>query len=762
MTAFVRRACARGGGACRRPFLLRRRRAPARTFALSAAQVRGTASVLRDDARATLSPAIGLVTLHANALVGNLVRADFARDDGGAGDDGGLAQTGVLARDLFFQRDESEPPAATRSRSRVAYHLTPTRLGHLAGMATDGVARTADDIEAVLATLGVVGVKKRKSGRRVAVDGELTQISMVRFVRMFQLAAAAHRGAGAGAMSPAMPLLLRFLWQRASSKRDLLDFLLAAEQYRPVFRDDDGGGSAAALRHDADAQRAWCESEFSRDDLADTAPGGAVERAALQLLGGGGGGDAGRDLELVAAGLSSAHAFKPVVKLRRHTYNGADDRADCVEVVVREIVDLLIFDSQRNRLDGAGRLPPGASAAIRAFYDEHGGVRGDDDGEAEEFVRSKAWFEVCAGLPAPVEYTSASDGAQGDYELIPTVANVCRVLGTLLFGDAGFTNLDAFARAWEAAAVARGDGDGDGGTVRLRCAEHGRLYRAPGSEEATRRESGALGFDGGNHSIEFELEVLHNMAIVRHLRHDVAWAVQPREAALRQWLAGDGEPPLAAALRPALLSGDAMIAGFLERRNDERAPTRAQILEAWFQTRWGADRKSLSTLERTSLVSCAPGGHLFSTTAQEALAEDGRQVRRVVALLAARAESEQEEEQEGDDAADEVAFVTQLLRWAFAKLPEDGLSATASLELGRLLCRLHPAALAAAMPCEDGAKNALLFAIVRHGALGRGLARSIRDAGGGVVAVATLLGFRVAGGGQRGAGGRVVDGQTRN
>ena len=46
-----------------------------------------------------------------------------------------------LARELFFQRDRSEPPAITRSRSRAAYYLTPTRLGHMVGMRASSSCR---------------------------------------------------------------------------------------------------------------------------------------------------------------------------------------------------------------------------------------------------------------------------------------------------------------------------------------------------------------------------------------------------------------------------------------------------------------------------------------------------------------------------------------------------------------------------------------------------------------------------------------------
>ena len=89
--------------------------------------------------------------------------------------------------------------------------------------------------------------------------------------------------------------------------------------------------------------------------------------------------------------------------------------------------------------------------------------------------------------------------------------------------------------------------------------------------------------------------MLHNLAIVRHLRHDVAWAVAPRAAALAAWLddggaagaagaaQGPGPTRFAAALRPALLSGDALLVA-LERAataaGGGAAPSRARLREA--------------------------------------------------------------------------------------------------------------------------------------------------------------------------------------
>ncbi len=116
---------------------------------------------------------------------------------------------------------------AQRSRARPAYYLTPARLGALVGFA---VQRGPVEMDTVLRSLGIVA-RTNKHGYRVEIDGETTNVSYSRFVRLWLLT----REACKHDSSPAIPLLLRFLWQTATTKQDVLTFLDALDSYRPVF-----------------------------------------------------------------------------------------------------------------------------------------------------------------------------------------------------------------------------------------------------------------------------------------------------------------------------------------------------------------------------------------------------------------------------------------------------------------------------------------------------------------------------------------------
>ena len=389
----------------------------------------------------SISPSLGLIMLSGNSFVGNLLRSPTqvpfvpsANDNNrpppplvGAG----MHQASLLSRELFFQRDRSEPPAVTRSKSKAAYYLTPIRLGHVVGMSLTHEQWSKKDIEKVLVETGVVPIST-PAGRRVNVDGVHTNVSLSRFLRIFHLVRESHLECNdlnllhlnsnqEVATSPCLLLLLRFLWEKSHSKRCLLDFLDTVHEYRPVLR------HGKSSTWDPDDLNTFLTSSIDRKDLEQT---NKIEHAALRLLStttlreilrkGEGGSSpnenttssswmssAGRDCELVAASLSSAQAHKPAIKMSRHGFNGGESKPDCVEVVLREMFDLLLFDSTTSRFDSEARLPLTASPAVRDFYKRHSEVHlQDDDGSIEE-IRSFEWFQLCSNLPM-VDYTASS------------------------------------------------------------------------------------------------------------------------------------------------------------------------------------------------------------------------------------------------------------------------------------------------------------------------------------------------------------------
>ncbi len=129
------------------------------------------------------------------------------------------------------------------------------------------------------------------------------------------------------------------------SKECLLDFLVAAEigAQRPLIRDENSELRVAT----SVARKAWLESEFSAEDMNAANISACAETAFSKLASNLNAEDSefGRALEVITAHIAQKKIFKPPIKLGRYTFKGGHPKPDCVEVVVREIVESLIFGS---------------------------------------------------------------------------------------------------------------------------------------------------------------------------------------------------------------------------------------------------------------------------------------------------------------------------------------------------------------------------------------------------------------------------------
>ena len=211
---------------------------PVRVFAgdgprsLTAAQIRGTTRLLRPEA-VRYSPALGLLMFNAMPFVSNLRwSAPLQAAAGGTAEGAAawaLGNACALAEELFFQRERSQPLALTRSRSRVAYYLTPALLGHVLGLASASPALSDKELDAALRSLGIQTNK---------VHGEKTGVSLARWRRVIRLAAAGGGDSNSNEVGEqlATAMFLRVLWERARTKACLVTFLLTLDTYIPVLR----------------------------------------------------------------------------------------------------------------------------------------------------------------------------------------------------------------------------------------------------------------------------------------------------------------------------------------------------------------------------------------------------------------------------------------------------------------------------------------------------------------------------------------------
>lgn len=148
-----------------------------------------------------------------------------------------------------------------------------------------------------------------------------------------------------------IPLILRLVWERAENKKCLLDFLIGIEKgsqttiLKDEYSDLRVAGSAM--------QQLWLEDKFSLEsDLTIS----HIQRASQVLINSYLGhqpmpstGDdfnlsIGQALEHLAASVAYEKAFKVPIKLGKHSYGDGQEKPDCVEVVLREIMDVLLYD----------------------------------------------------------------------------------------------------------------------------------------------------------------------------------------------------------------------------------------------------------------------------------------------------------------------------------------------------------------------------------------------------------------------------------
>ena len=158
-------------------------------------------------------------------------------------------------------------------------------------------------------------------------------------------------------------------------------------------------------------------------------------------------------LELVCCAAARRESAKPVVPNGYYGFDGGKVKPDCVEVAVRELIDLLLWNEETASFK-VNWLPPTARPELLALYQIPSSIVSTNDStdtvpesvdfmeEAEDrddasLVRAavagdgKDWFEMLSNMP-DCDYLSTSPHGK-PYELTPTRSNMTKVVQRLLF-----------------------------------------------------------------------------------------------------------------------------------------------------------------------------------------------------------------------------------------------------------------------------------------------------------------------------------------
>ena len=329
-----------------------------------------------------------------------------------------------LVRELYHRVHHDEPLRATANRSLPGAHLSPSLAAVVVGL-TDARADSA----AVRATLR--GARCSGTGLTLPKLASETGVSIARFERLVELAieADAEADGPVGALQrPGTAFLLRHLWQRCAAgpgRPGLLEYLTELDaQFGPVLvetRADERSFEAEELR--APSVRAAATALYEGDDDGTAAA-----------------------FELLACALARGGARAPPIAEHRVGYKGHPPRADCAELVTREILNGLLWDAESQAFDTA-RLGDAASEALKAFY-APGGMAYAGGGVAS----AEAFMAIASDLKG-VKYLAGVPKEQ--YEMAPTFANVLAALQALL--RTKLPSASALERLWrEAHAAAAG------------------------------------------------------------------------------------------------------------------------------------------------------------------------------------------------------------------------------------------------------------------------------------------------------------------
>ena len=178
---------------------------------LSSVHARCTMRVLKPEAW-HLSPCVGLIMRNSPTFMASLHRCRVADEL-----DWGLGSACNLSRELFMQpRGVGDALRATRTKSQPATWISSSTMGHVLGLVLRGASQ--EESKALLQECGI---------RTNRLHGQWTGVSFARYQRLITLLREAccedERA------TPALPLLLCWVWLQAESKACLLDFLLAVD-----------------------------------------------------------------------------------------------------------------------------------------------------------------------------------------------------------------------------------------------------------------------------------------------------------------------------------------------------------------------------------------------------------------------------------------------------------------------------------------------------------------------------------------------------
>jgi hypothetical protein len=498
--------------------------------------------------------------------------------------DRALLAAGRLAQALYFQPHVGAPLQPTKSKSMAAAHVTPAIWGTLLGLALhhhshENNTNTSPDEAAVRTTNTNTNstmtkqkfasiLRTRHGIKSNHVGNKWTGVSLARWEELYHgwqwtYHSKNHQKNKYGSNWMSFPRLYSeslwsmMLWDISKNKRDVLEALLTLHETSPSHLPilDPQNALAQALQHDELARTEWASSYLlesprlttttkNNGDDEDLRLSLAIEQLLMAT-------SHQKEWDAVATAesmevlclhyLSStgSRQAKPPSPNGYYSYDGGATKPDCVEVAVRELMDLLLWDEQVGSFN-LNRLPVTAHPVLYQLYRP---AMSTASSVAEQTQgRGQEWFDALSSLNGCEYLTNSPNGRT--YELTPTMRNVAKVFQRLLIhhprnkgtiltsasstrssrGD--WTTLNDLQEFWNSNAGHRHHPPLELSLGRL-------THRAAMSDDIIVHEVATVWLDGSNKSMDIRLrnDATRNtgFATVTHLRRNSAQAMIPPE-----------------------------------------------------------------------------------------------------------------------------------------------------------------------------------------------------------------------------------------
>ena len=500
---------------------------------------------------------------------------------------------------FFFQAHATASWQLSRRKSSPVAYLTPERLAVFWADSDQhpSVSLTLDDEQRLF--------QQRRERLAEAcvrsnhVDDAWTGVSLARWMALFPPKVVSSSRTTTTCYRP---LFSAALWQMADTKEDVWDFWMAYEKQLRLSSttsntadnnshtndDDDASWSilnphhplVPALRNDASARQEWMDRAFvgaSTDDGGMDELQESVDRilyyydehrlqrsnnhhhkSSFMIHNPHSNNDHSSILELARAWeILCAHTAvrpmaQPPVPNGRYAFEGGVAKPDCVEVAVREVMNLLLWSHDKNnntrttattghydldRLSFLRGNDPNSqndsnhvvNDAVMSFYQQQNQQLRQSSHDKNEPLTlnstidakddAKVWFEMLQNLP-DCQYLSKSP-LGNPYELTPTLHNISSVVHLLLGGKSRtpWTSLKDLERAWNNDDFSSSSSSSNSSRrPKLHVSTRKVSHRPALADEMVHHEFATLFLDNASNGIELKLDKAHAIATVSHFK----------------------------------------------------------------------------------------------------------------------------------------------------------------------------------------------------------------------------------------------------